>query len=228
MRFRARDYDPETGRWTAKDPIGFGGGDANLYGYVVGDPVNGIDPSGLVVWWEGAIEAVGNAAAGFSDAVTFGATRWLRKQQGVSQFVDPCSGFYKGGRVAGHVWQAAAVGAAASELAAASRVARAAQSSTRLYRAVGRTEYEQLLATGEFQAGPNSLGGKFFAESAADAARWGEALEGAGNYFIVEAEVPSQAAGQLMRWQMLDGIGAARYAELDQLVGSTVRAVEVP
>jgi RHS repeat-associated protein len=25
VRFGARDYDPETGRWTAKDPIGFGG-----------------------------------------------------------------------------------------------------------------------------------------------------------------------------------------------------------
>ena len=32
----ARDYDPESGRWTAKDPIGFAGGDANLYGYVWG------------------------------------------------------------------------------------------------------------------------------------------------------------------------------------------------
>ncbi len=51
MRFGARDYDPETGRWTAKDPIGFGGGDANLYGYVEGDPVNLVDPSGLAVEW---------------------------------------------------------------------------------------------------------------------------------------------------------------------------------
>jgi len=47
-RFGARDYDPETGRWTAKDPIKFDGGDSNIYGYVLGDPVNGIDPSGLV------------------------------------------------------------------------------------------------------------------------------------------------------------------------------------
>ncbi len=29
----ARDYDPETGRWTAKDAILFSGGDYNLYGY---------------------------------------------------------------------------------------------------------------------------------------------------------------------------------------------------
>ena len=47
MHFGAREYDPETGRWTTKDPIGFGGGDLNLYAYVSGDPVNGIDPLGL-------------------------------------------------------------------------------------------------------------------------------------------------------------------------------------
>jgi RHS repeat-associated protein len=47
VRFGARDYDAETGRWTAKDPIGFSGGDTNLYGYVLNDPVNGIDALGL-------------------------------------------------------------------------------------------------------------------------------------------------------------------------------------
>ncbi|PAT31426.1 hypothetical protein CLI92_11620 [Vandammella animalimorsus] len=46
-RFSARDYDAETGRWTAKDPILFNGGDSNLYGYVLQDPVNFVDPSGL-------------------------------------------------------------------------------------------------------------------------------------------------------------------------------------
>ncbi len=47
VRFGARDYDPYTGRWMAKDPIGFAGGDGNLFGYVTGDPVNSIDPLGL-------------------------------------------------------------------------------------------------------------------------------------------------------------------------------------
>ena len=47
VRFGARDYDPVTGRWTAKDPIRFRGGQANLYQYVFSDPINMIDPSGL-------------------------------------------------------------------------------------------------------------------------------------------------------------------------------------
>jgi hypothetical protein len=45
----ARDYDPETGRWTAKDPIRFRAGDTNLYRYGDGDPVNRTDPTGLDV-----------------------------------------------------------------------------------------------------------------------------------------------------------------------------------
>jgi RHS repeat-associated protein len=47
VRFGVRDYDAATGRWTTKDPIGFEGGDSNLYGYVAGSPVSQIDPKGL-------------------------------------------------------------------------------------------------------------------------------------------------------------------------------------
>jgi RHS repeat-associated protein len=47
VRFGARDYNPQTGRWTAKDPIGFSGRDPNLYTYVWNDPVDATDPSGL-------------------------------------------------------------------------------------------------------------------------------------------------------------------------------------
>ncbi len=45
--FGARDYSPETGRWTAEDPIGFWSSDINFYAYCANDPVNYIDPSGL-------------------------------------------------------------------------------------------------------------------------------------------------------------------------------------
>ncbi|MCI0628434.1 MAG: RHS repeat-associated core domain-containing protein, partial [Acidobacteria bacterium] len=50
IRFGARDYDSEIGRWTAKDPIAFDGGDSNLYGYVLDDPINQIDEDGLSVY----------------------------------------------------------------------------------------------------------------------------------------------------------------------------------
>lgn len=47
VHFGEREYMPEVGRWISKDKIGFRGGDANLYGYVLNDPVNLIDPEGL-------------------------------------------------------------------------------------------------------------------------------------------------------------------------------------
>jgi RHS repeat-associated protein len=47
VRFGARDYDPQAGRWTARDPLLFAGGQTNLYVYVGDDPVNWADPSGL-------------------------------------------------------------------------------------------------------------------------------------------------------------------------------------
>ncbi len=47
VRFGVRDYDAQIGKWTAKDPIRFAAGDANLYGYVLNDPVNWIDSLGL-------------------------------------------------------------------------------------------------------------------------------------------------------------------------------------
>ena len=47
VRFGVRDYDAEIGRWTSKDPIRFDGDGSNLYGYVLNDPINFIDPNGL-------------------------------------------------------------------------------------------------------------------------------------------------------------------------------------
>jgi RHS repeat-associated protein len=48
VRFGARDYDPQIGRWISKDPSRFGGG-LNFYVYADGDPVNELDSDGLNV-----------------------------------------------------------------------------------------------------------------------------------------------------------------------------------
>ncbi len=45
----ARFYDPNLGKWTSADPMGFEAGDANLYRYAANGPTNGVDPSGLEV-----------------------------------------------------------------------------------------------------------------------------------------------------------------------------------
>lgn len=47
--YKARAYDPVLGRFLQTDPVGFDGGDLNLYAYVKGDPTNATDPSGQVV-----------------------------------------------------------------------------------------------------------------------------------------------------------------------------------
>ena len=45
--YRARYYDPASGRFISGDPLGFGGGDVNFYSYVRNDPTTLIDPFGL-------------------------------------------------------------------------------------------------------------------------------------------------------------------------------------
>lgn len=81
LRFGARDYDPAIGRWTAKDPILFAGADTNLYAYVLQDPINLVDPSGLL--FNGAVnagEAYGQAALNqYADILTDPDSAWYEQ-----------------------------------------------------------------------------------------------------------------------------------------------------
>ena len=51
--YRARYYDSKVGRFITKDPIGFDGGDYNLYAYVKNNSANLVDPMGTTCgsWW---------------------------------------------------------------------------------------------------------------------------------------------------------------------------------
>ena len=126
IRFGYRDYDPETGRWTARDPIGFAGGDTNLYGYVLGDPINFIDGNGLSAmnWVFGGIynptggwvpsQGLVDGAAGFGDTISFGLTDKVRDWNGTNGAVDKCSSAYGSGETAGYVFGSVGGGAVAA------------------------------------------------------------------------------------------------------------------
>lgn len=116
VRFGARNYDAESGRWTTKDPIGFAGG-ANMYRYVGDDPVNFSDPNGLDGgggWLKAAA-----FSAGVGDALTLGLTSWLRKALDIDDVVDRCSSWYSAGEVTG-----VALGLALGEAITAQNAAR--------------------------------------------------------------------------------------------------------
>jgi RHS repeat-associated protein len=93
VRFGARDYVPEVGRWTGKDQIRFRGGSANLYAYVHNRPTTLVDPDGyghfedvpldwppVIIPWPGALDLLADLCGCevkhenyvFDDGKTFG------------------------------------------------------------------------------------------------------------------------------------------------------------
>jgi RHS repeat-associated protein len=109
-QFGARDYDAEIGRWTAKDPILFAGGDTNLFGYVFNDPINFIDPIGEIVWAGAAYGFVSGAVGGY---ITGGASGFIigGVAGAIVGFVNPlgsgAAGVFAGNVVASFTGQAA-------------------------------------------------------------------------------------------------------------------------
>ena len=66
-----RHYNPETGRFLSEDPIGFNGGDANLYKYVLNNPTNFVDH--LSNWASRLLLVLAALGFGIFGAITRGA-----------------------------------------------------------------------------------------------------------------------------------------------------------
>ena len=60
--YRARHYDPQTGTFLQRDPIGFAAGDLNTYAYVRNNAILHIDPSGHSPRFAKKVLTVGGAA----------------------------------------------------------------------------------------------------------------------------------------------------------------------
>ncbi|MBZ0237961.1 MAG: Hint domain-containing protein [Deltaproteobacteria bacterium] len=116
VQFGAREYDARTGRWMSRDALGLADG-GNVYEYVGSDPINLKDPTGTLSW--PSLEDVSNFAAGFGDRITFGGTQWIRRQLGVDDVVDKCSGWYMGGGIAGDLVGGYLMGAGLARIAGA-------------------------------------------------------------------------------------------------------------
>ena len=72
--YRARYYDSIMGRFINEDPIGFAAGDNNFYRYVQNNPVNFVDPEGLLTLQFGVsvnAGAGGGATSGFGFVIGF-------------------------------------------------------------------------------------------------------------------------------------------------------------
>ena len=64
--------------------------------------------------------------------------------------------------------------------------------------------------------GPNSLQGKWFAETPENARQWGQRLY-QDVFHVIQVDIPEDVADQMFRLSALDQIGPARYAEDDVL-----------
>ena len=96
VRFGYRDYDPDTGRWTAKDPIGFAGGDTDLYGYCLSDPVNTVDPEGLYLspsqqFTVSIISGLGSAVGGILGGGPLGSALGSATAGAIATAFMPCA-----------------------------------------------------------------------------------------------------------------------------------------
>ncbi|MEG3899817.1 MULTISPECIES: RHS repeat-associated core domain-containing protein [unclassified Microcoleus] len=81
VRFGFRDYDAVAAKWTAKDPIRFIGGDANLYSYVSNEPINFLDRQGtdrlrFDIWAYYGLPGDG----GKTNTFAYGTVSWINDQ----------------------------------------------------------------------------------------------------------------------------------------------------
>jgi len=95
---------------------------------------------------------------------------------------------------------------------------------TRLFRAVSEAELMSISETGRLLAGAGQMEGKWFADTLEHAQQWGDKLHPSG-FKLIEVTVPEDVANRMFRHERLDGIGPARYGEIEDLADAVIREV---
>jgi len=108
--YRARYYNPQTGRFISEDPLGFAGGGPNSYAYVFDSPTNLFDPSGLYSGWD-FLQGAGSFSEGAADALTLGLVSKFNDWTGANVAVNRCGWAHGAGTVTG-IALSTAIGAA--------------------------------------------------------------------------------------------------------------------
>lgn len=98
-----------------------------------------------------------------------------------------------------------------------SKTTTATEEAVSLFRTMSKTEADQLKATGKFQAGVNSLEGKWFATTVDDAKTWDKLMNSNIKSEISKVNVPTDIAKTLQVNPSLDGVGPGVYALPDQI-----------
>ncbi len=149
------------------------------------------------------------SSASASAATTAGAETRVRASQSVAEDIARPPEYIDAGQRLGN--EVAGPGI----VVATGVAAKGADDGVQLFRHAGPDELADLKATGTFNLGPNSTG-KYFADNAEHATKWGAWLNG-GQGGVVSTTVPRSFAEQMMRWEKLDDIGPARFASPEQL-----------
>jgi hypothetical protein len=200
------DYDRTIGYDTS---YGFGRVGSEIFG---GLPTGGMSQYGRIGKALTAYDTLSNALGlgeGLGDVIEQGGFTWGNSLQIAGNSLGLAGNF-------GGVWRTYDID---DRVRSANPIP---QGHSRVYRAVSEAEYQDILQTGRLRQGPNSLEGKWFADSVEGAGLHGDALQGPGKYRIIEVDVPDNAPS-LFRQPNLDGRGPARYLHLDDLNDVTPR-----
>ncbi len=206
---QSRYYDPQTGRFINADTLDYLEPESinglNLYAYCYNNPINYVDPTGHMPFF--ILTAIIGAIIGV--AITAAVDYIPDKEFNLHW------GWYVGAGVIGAL-VGAGIGMAVSYYATGSIASSTGQvftslfKSTSLYRSVGPDELADLKATGKFRQGPNSMEGKFFANSKNGAMKWGKSFN-QSSYVKIRVPKSSLSNSSVNAMKYLDAIDDAFY-----------------